>query len=75
MEFYAGLDMSLESTSVCVVDGEGKLDSSSVTGRPGSTPISLHPVAEVMLLSAVAERRCMMEWEWDQPIDLKSAVT
>jgi transposase len=27
MEFYAGLDVSLESTSVCVVNGEGKLPS------------------------------------------------
>ncbi len=25
MEFYAGLDVSLESTSVCVVNGEGKV--------------------------------------------------
>lgn len=25
MEFYAGLDVSLETTSVCVVDREGKV--------------------------------------------------
>lgn len=25
MHFYAGLDVSLETTSVCVVDGDGKI--------------------------------------------------
>ena len=36
MELYAGLDVSLKETSICVVDGKGEIVSahSGVSGHP-----------------------------------------
>ena len=62
MEYYAGLDVSLELTAVCVVDGSGKvLAESKVPSDPASLTAHLHGLG-VKIVRVGLEAGPLSQW-------------